>query len=79
MRMKLLVIFIGFLCSFSIIPVIHADINQGRINYSYPEYESMVPSNSCNCVAFRMDDIQNLGFLYVQLEVLEIFRENNIR
>jgi peptidoglycan/xylan/chitin deacetylase (PgdA/CDA1 family) len=49
----------------------------GRINYSHPEYENMMPSEFCNCVAFRLDDIQEFWLRDVQLEVLETFREKN--
>ncbi|MDH3278526.1 MAG: polysaccharide deacetylase family protein [Nitrosopumilus sp.] len=76
--MKLLMIFLGVFCGFSISPFIHAEVYEGRINYLDPEFEKMIPSEICNCVAFRFDDIQNYWLHDVQLEVLETFRENNI-
>ena len=54
------------------------DVNQGRINYSYPEYEKLMPSEICNCVAFRFDDIQEFWLHDVQLKVLETFREKDV-
>jgi peptidoglycan/xylan/chitin deacetylase (PgdA/CDA1 family) len=76
--MKLLIIFIGILCSFSISPFIHAEIIEGRINYSDPAFENLIPSEICNCVAFRLDDIQNYWLHDVQIEVLKTFREYNV-
>jgi len=76
--MKLLIISLGILCSFSIIPFIHAEVDGGRVNFLDPTYEKMIPSEICNCVAFRMDDIQNYWLLEPQLEVLETFREYNV-
>jgi len=54
------------------------DDNQGRINYSSPEYEKMIPSEICNCIAFRFDDIQEHWLHDVQLEMLETFRMYNV-
>jgi peptidoglycan/xylan/chitin deacetylase (PgdA/CDA1 family) len=76
--MKLLTLFFGILCSFSINPFIHAEVYEGRINYSDPEYENMIPSEICNCVAFRFDDIQEFWLHDVQLEMLETFREKDV-
>jgi peptidoglycan/xylan/chitin deacetylase (PgdA/CDA1 family) len=76
--MKLLILFLGILCSLSINPFVHADVDGGRVDFSDPAYEKMVPSEICNCVAFRMDDIQNYWLLDPQLEVLETFREYNV-
>ncbi|MFQ5440590.1 MAG: polysaccharide deacetylase family protein, partial [Nitrosopumilaceae archaeon] len=76
--MKLLIISVGILCSFSFNPFIHAELDGGRVDFSYPAYEKMIPSEICNCVAFRMDDIQNYWLLDPQLEVLETFRVYNV-
>ena len=76
--MKLQIISLGFLCSFSISPFIHAEVDGGRVDFSNPVYEKLVPSEICNCVAFRIDDIQNYWLLDPQLEVLETFREYNV-
>ena len=77
-EIKFLVIFLGVLCSFSISPFIHAEVTGGRVDFSDPAYEKMIPSEICNCVAFRMDDIQNYWLLDPQLEVLETFKEYNV-
>ena len=78
MDIKLVIISLGILLSFSFSPFIQADVNQGRINYLDPVYEKMIATENCNCVAFRFDDIQNYWLLDVQLEVFETFREKNI-
>jgi peptidoglycan/xylan/chitin deacetylase (PgdA/CDA1 family) len=59
-------------------PFIHGQVDTGRINFSDPAYEKMIPSEICNCVAFRFDDVQNYWLLDPQLEVLEIFREYDV-
>ena len=75
---KLVIVSLGVLSSFSIDLVVQAESDDGRINYSDPKFEELSPLNSCNCVAFRFDDIQKDWLLDVQLEVLETLRENNI-
>ena len=89
--MKFIVLFLGILCSFSILPFTYADENEesidysdpvhvyeGRIKYSDPVFENMTPSHVCNCVTFRFDDIQNDWLPDVQFEMLKTFRDNNI-
>ena len=76
--MKLLIISMSVLVSISISPFIQAEVYEGRINYSDPAYEDMIPSEVCNCVAFRFDDIQEYWLHDVQIEVLQTFRENNV-
>lgn len=78
LKIKFLIIFLGVLCSLSFSPFIHAEVTGGRVDFSDPAYEKMIPSEICNCVAFRMDDIQNYWLLDPQLEVLETFREYNV-
>ena len=75
---KLVIISLGVLCSFSISSFVQADADDGRIHYSDPEFEKMFASHSCNCVAFRLDDIQEFWLHDVQLVILETFRVNNI-
>jgi peptidoglycan/xylan/chitin deacetylase (PgdA/CDA1 family) len=64
--------------SFSNISYGQTEVDTGRTDYSSQEFENMLPSNSCNCIAFRFDDIQNGWLLDVQLEVVNKFREKNI-
>ena len=75
---KLVIISLGVLSIFSIDLVVQAVSDDGRIDYSDPKFEELSPLNSCNCVAFRFDDIQNYWLLDVQLEVLKTLKENNI-
>ena len=75
--MKLL-FFLGILLSISIPPYVHAQMNSGSINYSDPAFENITPSEICNCVAFRFDDVQNNWLFGVQFEMLEAFREHNV-
>ncbi|MDH3276673.1 MAG: polysaccharide deacetylase family protein [Nitrosopumilus sp.] len=76
--MKLLATSLGILCILSYAPYIHAEVDGGRVNFSDHAFEKMIPLEICNCVAFRMDDIQNYWLLEPQLEVLETFREYNV-
>jgi len=75
---KLVLVSLGVLSSFSIDLVVQADSDDGRINYSDSKLEELSPLNSCNCVAFRFDDIQKDWLLDVQLEMLKTLKENNI-
>jgi len=75
--MKLQTVSICFLCIFSS-SFIYAEVDGGRVNFADPAYKDMIPSEICNCVAFRMDDIQNYWLLESQLEVLQTFREYNV-
>jgi peptidoglycan/xylan/chitin deacetylase (PgdA/CDA1 family) len=54
------------------------EVNKGTADYSSPEFENMLPADSCKCVSFRLDDIQNGWLFDVQLEVVNKFREKNI-
>jgi len=54
------------------------EMKPGRADYSSPELANMTPSNSCGCLAFRFDDVQNGWLENVQLEVISKFREKNI-
>ena len=75
--LSLSVLFI-IMFSFSNISYGQIEVDTGRTDYSSQEFENMIPSNSCNCIAFRFDDIQNGWLLDVQLEVVNKFREKNI-
>ena len=77
MRTELAIILLIIFSSFSIYSYAQ-EVDTGRTDYSSHEFENMISSERCNCVAFRLDDIQN-GWLYdVQIEVLDKFMEKNI-
>jgi peptidoglycan/xylan/chitin deacetylase (PgdA/CDA1 family) len=54
------------------------EVYKGTADYSSPEFENLIPADSCKCVSFRLDDIQNGWLFDVQLEVVNKFREKNI-
>lgn len=56
----------------------YSDDNKGRANYSSQEFENIVPDDSCSCIAFRFDDVQNGWLSFVQLEIIQKFRGQNI-
>jgi peptidoglycan/xylan/chitin deacetylase (PgdA/CDA1 family) len=78
MAIKLTIIFLIVFSSFSIFSETQAEMSAGRADYSSQEFENIIPPNSCNCISFRFDDVQNGWLSYVQLEVIDKFKEKNI-
>ena len=54
------------------------EMDLGRVDYSRAEYQNLIPEQSCGCVAFRFDDIQNGWLDYPQIEVITKFREKDL-
>ncbi len=78
---------IGDKTEFDLIQTVHPEhVSEPKIvesTYSFGEpesYESSAQESilSCNCVAFRLDDVQDWWLNDVQIELINIFSENNI-
>ena len=49
--------------------------NNGELNVE-PSFEDFKNSQSCNCVAFRLDDVADYWLNDVQIELIQTFRDN---
>jgi len=55
--------------------------DQNKFNifkYTEEKFGELYPFISCNCISFRLDDIQDFWLADTQIEIIELFEEKNI-
>ncbi|MGD8708316.1 MAG: polysaccharide deacetylase family protein [Nitrosopumilaceae archaeon] len=55
-----------------------SDLSMSNKTSSSSEFEEIVLKN-CNCVAFRLDDIQDFFLNEVQMDLIDLFLENDVK
>jgi|GEM_PF-1057955 len=62
----------------SIIHIVGGSNNFSIFKYSENSINEKYPFNSCECISFRLDDIQDYWLVDTQIELINLFEEKNI-